>query len=122
MGSAQTTRRTIRAAQERRRALWLSCGMLVMAGLATAMVFARAPNTPQTTGSIPGSELRTARIITTTDDGCSQQQVFDNQTGRMTKVSQPCDAVVYDRNGVPISSTPAPNRFDAISKAFSGQR
>jgi len=95
--------------------------MLVMAGLALAMVLTRTPSASQT-GSPADNELRTARITVSPDgSGCSQQ-MFDNQTGRIVKSTEPCGSTTaYDSNGVaiPLGTN---HRLDAISKSFSGQR
>lgn len=85
----------------------------MMAGIAAAMVLARVPSAPQVTGSIPGNDLRTARITVPSDNGECSQQLFDNQTGRMAKSSQPCEATsTYDS---------ASRRLDQISRSFSGK-
>lgn len=102
------------SAQDRRRALLLSFGMLAMAGLAAAMVLARTPNAPPVTGSIRDDDLRTARITIPSDNGECSQQLFDNQTGRVAKSSQPCEAMpTFDSTA---------RRLDQISKSFSGQK
>ncbi|HLH95144.1 MAG TPA: hypothetical protein VKW08_08500 [Xanthobacteraceae bacterium] len=88
--------------------------MLVIVALAAAMVLTRAANAPQSTDSSSDNELRTAKITVSSDSGACSQQVFDNQTGRMTKSTQGCEGAV--------SSNGAARRLDAISKAFSGQK
>jgi hypothetical protein len=113
-------------AHERRRALIVSCGMLLVAALAAVVVIAaespmsrHASNPPPAAPAMPGSDLRTGKITRQSDgDGC-WQQVFDNQTGRMRRSQQPCEATAYDGNGasVPIGTI---HRLDAISKSFSG--
>jgi hypothetical protein len=95
--------------------------MLVMAGLAIAMVLGHAPP-PSQSGSPADNELRTARITVSGDGGGCSQQTFDNQTGRMVKSAEPCGTTTaYDSNGVaiPLGTN---HRLDAISKSFTGQR
>ena len=58
----------------------------------------------------------TARI-TRDNNGTCAQQVFDNQTGRMMRSSQPCEATTYDSNGMPVPVGTI-HRLDAISKGF----
>ena len=45
-----------------------------------------------------------------------RQQVFDNQTGRVTQSSRPCEDAPGD--GVPLGTI---HRLNAISKSFSGR-
>jgi hypothetical protein len=112
--------------QERRRALIISCGMLLAATATAVVVIALgspisvpASNSAQTTMAMPDGDLRTARITTDSGGkGCSRQ-TFDNQTGRMTRSQQPCEATAYDSNGVPVPLGTI-HRLDAISKSFSG--
>jgi hypothetical protein len=89
--------------------------MLVIMCLVAAMVLTRAPNAQQSTGSIADNELRTAKVTVSSAGGSCSQQVFDNQTGRMTVSSQGCaGTAANDGSGT--------HRLDAISKAFSGQK
>jgi hypothetical protein len=79
---------------------------------------APASNSPQAATAMPDSNLRTAKITQDSGGkGCSRQ-TFDNQTGRMTRTPQPCEATTYDSNGVPVPLGTI-HRLDAISKAFS---
>jgi hypothetical protein len=111
--------------QERRRALIISCGMLLLATLtAVVVVTVEHPisvhsNSPQTAMAMPDSDVRTAKITRGSEDGRGcWQQIFDNQSGRMTRSQQPCEATAYDSHG------PVPpgmiHRLEAISKSFSG--
>jgi hypothetical protein len=112
------------AKQERRRAFIIGCGMLLVgAVVAAAMVTVNAPkavsNSPAFAPATPDSDLRTAKITRNSDrDGCSQE-TFDNQTGRMNRSQQPCEATVYDSHGAPIPVGTI-HRLDAISKSFAG--
>jgi hypothetical protein len=117
----------VRKAQERRRALIVSCGALLVAALGAMVVVAakssisvHSSNSPQPATAIPDSGLRTARITKESgDDGC-RQQIFDNQTGRMTESQKTCEATAYDSNGAPIPAGTI-RRLDVIRKSFSGQ-
>jgi hypothetical protein len=65
-------------------------------------------------------EIHTATITNASDaNGCIQQQ-FDNKTGRMTRLPEPCETMTRDANGVPVPVGTI-HRMDAISKAFSGR-
>jgi hypothetical protein len=99
---------------------------MLLAAAATAVavialespVSAPASNSPQAATAMPDSSLRTARITLDSDGKGCARQTFDNQTGRMTRTQQPCEATAYDSNGVPVPLGTI-HRLDAISKAFS---
>jgi hypothetical protein len=77
-------------------------------------------NSSQTPSEVPDNHLGTAKVMTDSADGNGcRQQVFDNQTWRMTR-SQPCDTTVRDSNGVPRPEGTV-RRLDAISKSFLGK-
>ena len=109
--------------QDRRRALLVGGGMLLMAALGAAAIIQAETRmsgpSPQLANATPGLDVRTAKITAVSGDGCSQQ-VFDNQTGRMSPSVQPCETTAYDSNGVPLP-TGTMHRLDAISKSFSGR-
>jgi hypothetical protein len=121
-------RLTAQRTQERRRALILGCAILLPATLYLLAVIATKSPIPM---SVPSSQLpqtaiethdfeQTARITNASDaNGCFQQQ-FDNKTGRMTRLQEPCETVVRDAYGVPMPAGTI-HRMDAISKAFSGR-
>lgn len=118
------SRSAIQRTQERRRALIIS-GILLLAALtAVVVIVAETPmsvhslTSPQTAMAMPNNNLRTAKITNDSDGKGCWQQIFDNQTGRMTR-SQPCEATTYDGNGVPIPLGTI-RRLNAISKSFSG--
>jgi hypothetical protein len=112
--------------QERRPALIISCGILLLATAAAVMVIAVVSpvsvpvlNSSRTARAMPDSDTLTAKISNESDGkGCSQR-TFDNQTGRMNRSQQPCEATAYDSKGVPIPLGTI-HRLDAISKSFSG--
>ncbi len=111
--------------QERRRALIISCGMLLLATLTAVVVAVEHPmsvhlsNSRQTAMAMPDSDVRTAKITRDSDgEGC-WQQIFDNQTGRMSRSQQACEATVYDSGGAPVPLGTI-HRLEAISKSFSG--
>ncbi|HEY6257696.1 MAG TPA: hypothetical protein VIY51_18090 [Xanthobacteraceae bacterium] len=122
---AKPARARAQRTQERRHALIVSCGMLLVAAVAVVVIAAASPmsersNSPRPRAGMPDNELRTARITRDLDGkGCSQQ-VFDNQTGRMTTSPQPCEATVYDSNGMPVPIGTI-HRLDAISKSFTNK-
>jgi hypothetical protein len=116
----------VHKARERRRALIVGCVMLLATAMAAgAMIAVELPtsvhpaNPSHTAVAIPESDLRSAKVTRDLDGkGCSQQ-VFDNQTGRMSQLRLPCEATTYDSNGVPVPLGTI-HRLDAISKSFSG--
>jgi hypothetical protein len=77
-------------------------------------------NAPQTAMAMPGSDARTAKITRDSDGQGCWQQIFDNQTGRMTRSQQPCEATAYDSSGTPVPLGTV-HRLEAISKSFSGR-
>jgi hypothetical protein len=124
-GAAQPRSATHRK-QERRRALIISCGMLLLATLtAVVVVTVEHPmsvhsSSPQTATAMPDSDVRTAKITRDSEDGKGcWQQIFDNQTGRMKRSQQPCEASAHDSNGTPLPLGTI-HRLEAISKSFSG--
>jgi hypothetical protein len=108
-------------AQDWKRARIVIIGFLVLAAI--GFVLAMVPTYPSpspTTNEVLGGNLNTGKVISYTgSDRECRQQVFDNQTGQMTKPS-PCDLSTLDSNATPTSSNPS-SRLDAISKAFSGR-
>jgi hypothetical protein len=114
--------------QERRRALILGCGILLAATLYLLVVIATrspipmsalSPQLPQTAIETLDFD-QTAKITNASGaNGCFQQQ-FDNRTGRVTRLLEPCETAARDANGVPIPVGTI-HRMDAISKAFSGR-
>ena len=113
------------AAAERQRAALAAGFMFVFAIMAAVVlvILAALPKLGQPTASMPAgmsdNDLRTARITRDLDGKGCAQQVFDNQTGRMTTTPQPCQATVYDSNGMPVPVGTI-HRLDSISKSFSG--
>jgi hypothetical protein len=105
-------------AQERRRALIIFGAMFfVAAGAATATFLGSAPRTMRTTPPTVSDDFRGATVTGDFDGtGCSQQ-VFDNDTGRMTMSRRPCATTTYDSTGTPVPVGTI-HRLDAISKSF----
>jgi hypothetical protein len=68
---------------------------------------------------MPDGDVRTAKITNDSDGKGCWQQIFDNQTGRMVRTPQPCEATVYDSKGAPVPVGTI-HRLDAISKSFPG--
>jgi hypothetical protein len=76
------------------------------------------PPSYSTGTAMSDNKPRTAKVTNEADGkGCSQQ-IFDNQTGRMIRSQQPCEAPAYDGNGVPVPVGTI-HRLDAISRSFS---
>jgi hypothetical protein len=122
--AAAQPRSAARRTPQRRGVLIIGCGMLLAAVLTGVMVVAaeypvslHASKPPQTAAATPDSDLRTAKITKSLDGTECWQTIFDNQTGRMTRTRQPCEATAYDGNGAPVSAG-ASHRLDAISKSF----
>jgi hypothetical protein len=99
--------------------------LLVGAVAIVGMVTVKTPkamqvsSSPVTAQGGPDGDLRTAKITKTSgDNGCSQE-IFDNQTGRMNRSQQPCEATAYDSHGAPVPVGTI-HRLDAISKSFAG--
>jgi hypothetical protein len=103
-----------------------SCGILLLATATALMVIVveslmsvPALKSSRTAAAVPDGDIRTAKITYDSGGkGCSQQ-TFDNQTGRMNRSQQPCEATAYDSNGVPMPLGTI-HRLGAISKSFSG--
>jgi hypothetical protein len=124
---APRQRSSIQKTQERRRALIISCcGALLIAAL-TAVVLIRpgSPtpahtlNSPQSAMAMPDLDLRAAKITNDSDGKGCWRQIFDNQTGRMTRSQQPCETTAYDSSGAPIPVGTI-HRLQEIRKSFSG--
>jgi hypothetical protein len=123
-GAAQPRPATQRK-QERRRALIVSCGMLLLVSLTAAVVvtieypMSVHSNSPQAAMAMPDRDVRTAKITIDSDGKGCWQQSFDNQSGRMSRSQQSCEATALDSNGTPVPLGTI-HRLDAISKSFSG--
>jgi len=111
--------KTEQKAQDWRRARIVIAGFLVFAviGFVLAMVTTYPkPSPTPTTNAMLGGKLSTGKIVSYSGEAKEcRQQVFDNETGQMSK-PEPCDMQGLD----PVSVSPA-SRLDAISKAFSGR-
>jgi hypothetical protein len=108
-------------AQDWRRTRIVIAGFLALAAI--GFVLTMVPtywNHSPTANDMLGSKLNAGKIISYTgpEREC-RQQIFDNETGRMTK-PLPCDMNTLDDNFAPASANPS-NRLEAISKAFSGR-
>jgi hypothetical protein len=110
---------TDQKAQDWRRARIVIAGFFVFAviGFVLAMVTTYPnPSPTPTTNAMLGGKLSTGKIVSYFgEEKECRQQVFNNETGQMSK-SEPCDMQGPD----PVSSNPA-SRLEAISKAFSGR-
>jgi len=106
--------------------LIIGCGVLLAGALgAVAVIAAGSPislhssRVAPTATATPDVDLRTAKITNASDGKGCWQQVFDNQTGRMTRSQEPCETITYDSNGAPVPIGTI-HRLDAISKSFPG--
>jgi hypothetical protein len=112
-----------RRRQERRRALIVGCGVLMVAAATTAVMIVMSGHSsraPQVALAAPDGDLHTTKITKDLGGKECAQDIFDNQTGRMTRSTRPCDATAYDSNGAPIPLGTI-HRLDAINKSFSGR-
>jgi hypothetical protein len=114
-----------RTQEQRRAIIIISCSIFLVAGLGAVAVVAtgrsmsgQSSQSPTSAIASPDADIRTAKITNNADGKDCWQQTFDNQTGRMTRTQQPCEATAYDSNGVPIPLGTI-HRLDAISKSFS---
>ena len=112
--------------QERRRAAVIVCVMLLATALTAgtvialqSLISAHMTRSLQTATAMPDGD-RTAKITRDVNGKECSQEIFDNQTGRMTKSQQPCGATALDSNGMPVPLGTI-HRLDAISKSFSGR-
>jgi len=110
---------------QRWHAVIVSCSFLLLMGI-VAMIATqfsatrKLSKTPQTVISTPDISIHAGKITNEADGrGCFQQQ-FDNKTGRLTQLHEPCETVARDNSGVPIPVGTI-HRLDAISKGFSGR-
>ena len=102
--------------QEGSRTLLIGGGVFLVTALSALVLVGAWRSGAQGTSGTSDNDVRTARI-TRDENGTCAQQVFDNQTGRMMRSSQPCEATTYDSNGMPVPVGTI-HRLDAISKSF----
>jgi hypothetical protein len=106
------------------RALIIGCGMLVVTAAAViatqSLISGHSPPAPQIALAAPDGDLHTAKITRELGGKTCARDIFDNQTGRMTRSNQPCDETIYDSNGAPIPLGTI-HRLDAINKSFLGR-
>jgi hypothetical protein len=126
--SSQATRARLQPQRKRenRRALIAGCCILLLTGIGAAVLIAteisksaQSTKLSQATGPAPGAEAHAAKITNALGSDCFQQE-FDNRTGRMTRLQEPCETIARDSNGAPIPVGTI-HRLDAISKGFSGR-
>jgi hypothetical protein len=116
---------TPRKGQGRRLASIIGYGLLLgtavtaMAIAAHSLISGHSSRAPEIAMAAPDRDLHTAKITRDLGGKECSQDIFDNQTGRMTRSSQPCDATARDSNGVPIPLGTI-HRLDAISKSLPG--
>jgi hypothetical protein len=121
------SRSTTSSKQKRRRALIIGCSIAMLAALSVVCMIAiglptstQSTKLPQAVRMAAGADAHAAKITNDLNDsGCFQQE-FDNKTGRIIRLQEPCETVARDNNGVPIPVGTI-HRLDAVSKAFSGR-
>jgi hypothetical protein len=65
------------------------------------------------------TETRAAKVVIELEANRCRQMAFDNDTGRMIEVNEPCEQkVILDDKGVPVPAGTA-RRLNEISKSFS---
>ncbi len=108
-------------AQDWHRAQIVVAGFLVLAAVGFVLTMVTTyPGPSSTTNEMLGGKLNTGKIISYSGPNKEcRQQVFDNETGQMTKPS-PCDLDMLGNNS-PAASANSGNRLESISKAFSGR-
>jgi hypothetical protein len=113
--------------QKRRRALIINCSIAFLAALSVVSTIAivlpistQSRRLAQAVGTATAADSHAAKITNDLNgNGCFQQE-FDNKTGRIIQLREPCETVARDNNGVPLPVGTI-HRLDAISKAFSGR-
>jgi hypothetical protein len=119
--AAKPTLKAASNAQDWHRGQIVVVGFLVLAAVAFVLAIVTTyPKSSPTTNEMLGGNLNAGKIISYSgpDKEC-RQQVFDNETGQMTKPS-PCDLDLLGNNS-PAASANSVNRWESISKAFSGR-
>jgi hypothetical protein len=103
--------------------LIIGCGMLLVTAAAViaahSLMSGHSPPAPQVALAAPDGDPHTAKITRELGGKACEQDIFDNQTGRMTRSAQPCNPTTYDSNGAPIPLGTI-HRLDAINKSFPG--
>ena len=94
----------------------LSVAVLIAVTVDPPAIFSRglAQKTPATPP--PQAVIGTITPDSTGGSRC-RKMIFDNQTGRVTETSTPCQEVVRDETGAP-KPVGTIHRLDAISKSF----
>jgi hypothetical protein len=106
--------------QRRRGVIIGCCGALLVAAVTAAVLMSRHSSpAPQIAMATPDGDFHIARIIRDSGGKECWQETFNNQTGRVTRSPQPCEATRYDSNGVPVPLGTI-HRLDAIGKSFPG--
>jgi hypothetical protein len=121
--TSASSRAAAKKAHEHRRAVIITCGILLAAFATAATVIAtespwRAWSLPPTAAATTPKDNRNAKITISSESGACSQQTFDNKTGRVSSTPQPCDAVTYDNDGSPVDPG-AIRRFNELKKSFS---
>jgi hypothetical protein len=112
--------------QQLRRSLIIGSGVLLVAAVGISVAIRtgrpltiRSFESPEAASTARDGDLRTAKITNASGDGGCWEQSFDNQTGRMTRSTKPCENTVYDASGAPVPVGTI-HRLDAISRSFPG--
>jgi len=117
--------RPLRRKRERRKMFALSIGLLATLGCLAALAASSrqlvsliiSSSTPS--AAVNAESERTGKIVIPGGPSGCKQKKFDNQSGRISDDTSPCDdRIVFDAHGVPVPVGTI-HRLDAISKSFS---
>jgi hypothetical protein len=119
------TSRPLRRMRERRKMLALSIGILTTLGFLAALVVSPRQlvsliaSSSNQSAAINADSERVGKIVVQPGSNDCKQKKFDNQSGRISEHTSPCDdRIVLDVHGVPVPVGTI-HRLDAIRKSFS---
>jgi hypothetical protein len=123
--AARVHSRSAPRTHEHRRAVIITCGVLLAAAATAATVLAtespaswNLSRLPWTAATPAPRDVRNAKVTFASEGVECSQHNFDNRTGRLSQTPQPCEAVTYDNDGFPIDPG-AVRRFNELKKSFS---
>jgi hypothetical protein len=125
MPTTKGTLRPLRRKRERRKIFALSIGLLATLGCLAALaassreLVSLITSSPNPSAAATAGFERTGKIVVQDGSSDCKQKNFDNQSGRISDDTSPCDdRVVLDAHGFPVPVGTI-HRLDAISKSFS---
>lgn len=108
-------------AKDHRRGLVVAGFALSAAIIALLAISTVYPTSSRITEILPNDTLRVGKITKRSTDGKNcPQLIFDNRTGRVVNLEQPCDTTAFDSTSV-MAPSGTIRRLDAISKSFLGR-